>query len=208
MNIRRHDWVYLRARAQVRTNGDDAAVRRWIESGLPMVAARQPNEGSIALGVALRDGRRVACTVAPHDVLRHRNPLTVEEAAQVLDVEDAGALRRFADAMAGHALQLGVYGSTAWEFFAGPGYRHAQSDIDVICDVASSAGLTACLNAFCDGTHYFRAHLDGEIRVAGGHAIAWRELHEACAGGAEVVLAKDERDVALVTLHHVLASLR
>ena len=204
MGIRRHDWVFVRADAQV-----SAEVRSWIAAGRPLVATRQTSDASISLGLALRDGRRIACSVAPHEVSRSRNPITVEEAVQVLDDVDAQALRRVAAAMAGHALQLGVYGSTAWEFFAGSGYRHAQSDIDVICDVASSAGLAACLDAFCDGAHYFRSRLDGEIRVGGsGHAVAWRELHEACAGGTQVVLAKNDRDVALVSLHRVVSSLR
>jgi phosphoribosyl-dephospho-CoA transferase len=213
--IRRHDWVYLHPGSAPRIVSGDArlqsAVERWIADGRPLVATRQVNETQISLGLALRQGdeiARVACAVAPHDVLRRRNPLTVDEAVQVLDDVDGAALRGFADAMAGHALQVGVYGSTAWEYFAGRGYRHADSDVDIICDVASAAGLNACLAAFCEGTRCFRSALDGEVRVTGDRAIAWRELYEACAGGAQVVLAKDERDVALVTLHRVLASLR
>jgi len=216
VRIRRHDWVYLRADAQPRTATSDAAVemaaRRWIGEGRPLVATRQGgSEDTVALGLALRQRdrvTRVACTVALHDVLRRRDPIGVEEAARVLDAADAAALARFASAIGGHASQLGVYGSTAWDFFAGPGYRHAQSDVDVICDVASPAGLAGCLAAFCDGTHYFRSRLDGEIRVTGGHAVAWRELHEACVVGDGVVLAKNERDVALLALHRVLAPLQ
>jgi phosphoribosyl-dephospho-CoA transferase len=141
-------------------------------------------------------------------VVRHRTPVTVEEAMEVLSGKDAAALRRFADTVAGHALQLGVYGSTAWDYFANGGYRHEQSDVDIICDVASSAGLSACLAAFSEGTRYFGSALDGEIRFVGGRSVAWRELYDACAGGPSVVLAKSERDVALVSLYHVLSPLR
>ena len=42
----------------------------------------------------------------------------------------------------------------------------------------------------------------------GGRSVAWRELYDACAGGPSVVLAKSERDVALVSLYHVLSPLR
>jgi phosphoribosyl-dephospho-CoA transferase len=213
--IRRHDWVYLRSGCMPRiVNGDtqlQPSLQRWVAEARPLVATRQVSDTQVSLGLALRDGddvKRVACAVAAHDVLRHRNPLTVDEALQVLDEVDGAALRRFAGAMAGHTLQVGIYGSTAWEYFGGRHYRHGQSDVDVICDVASAAGLNACLAAFCEGTAYFRSPLDGEVRVTGGRAVAWRELYEACAGGAQVVLAKDERDVALVTLHRVLASLR
>jgi hypothetical protein len=77
-----------------------------------------------------------------------------------------------------------------------------------VCDVASSAGLSACLAAFAEGTRDFRARLDGEIRFTGGRAVAWRELAEACAGTSSLVLAKSERDIALLSLHGVLATLR
>jgi Phosphoribosyl-dephospho-CoA transferase MdcG C-terminal domain len=68
--------------------------------------------------------------------------------------------------------------------------------------------LSACLAAFAEGTRDFRSRLDGEIRFAGGRAVAWRELAEACAGTASLVLAKGERDIALLSLHRVLAALR
>lgn len=214
--LRRHDWAYLRDVAALAFADADDAVRawtaQWLAAGRPLVATRQhAPEGRVALGIALpreRDSRRIACTAPASAVLRQRNPVTVEEAAEVLPAREAQALRRFAAALAGHALQLGVYGSTAWDFFAGGGYRHARSDVDVICDVASSAGLTACLAAFAAADRDFPSRLDGEIRFSGGRAVAWRELDEACRGGVPVVLAKGERDVALVALHHVLSPLR
>jgi len=214
--MRRHDWVHLREDARpVFATADATALafaQDWLAQGRPLVVARQPGSGNgLVLGLALPveyATRRVACTVEPGEVLRHRNPLTVDEAAHVLPAHDAQALRRFAAALAGNALQVGVYGSTAWECVSGMRYRHEGSDVDVVCDVASSAGLNACLAAFERGTRDFRARLDGEIRFAGGRAVAWRELAEACAGTAGVVLAKGERDVALLSLHRILAPLR
>ena len=122
---------------------------------------------------------------------------------------DAAALRRFAACIAGHALQLGVYGSTAWDYFAGGGYRHPQSDIDVICDVASSAGLTACLAAFADGSQLL-SRRGSTARFASPAAAPspGASSSRRAAGGPAMVLAKGERDVALVTLHCALAPLR
>lgn len=214
--LRRHDWAYLREGASLSfANADDTArawAADWLAAGRPLVATRQhAPEGRVALGIALPralDGRRIACTAPLGAVQRRRNPVTVEEAIDVLPAGEAAALRRFGEAIAGHALQVGVYGSTAWEYFAGSGYRHPQSDLDVICDVASSAGLSACLAAFAEGERYLSSRLDGEVRFTSGRAVAWRELREACQGGTPVVLAKGERDVALVALHHVLSPLR
>jgi phosphoribosyl-dephospho-CoA transferase len=214
--MKRHDWAYLRLDARPAfAAADEAALafaRDWLARGHPFVVARQPEQGGqLALGLALPvefATRRVACTVEHADVFRTRNPLTVDETAHVLPMQDARALRRFTAAVAGHALQVGVYGSTAWESMSGLRYRHEGSDVDVVCDVASSAGLSACLAAFSDGTRDFRARLDGEIRFTGGRAVAWRELAEACAGTSSLVLAKGERDVALLSLYRVLAPLR
>jgi phosphoribosyl-dephospho-CoA transferase len=214
--MKRHDWAYLRAGARPAFgSADEAALafaREWLAQDRPLVVARQPESGAgIALGLALPvefGTRRLACTVEQADVARSRNPLTVAEAMHVLPGQDADALRRFARAVAGHALAVGVYGSTAWECVSGLRYRHEGSDVDVVCDVASSAGLSACLAAFADGVHDFRSRLDGEIRFAGGRAVAWRELAEACAGTSSLVLAKSDRDVALLALHRVLAPLR
>lgn len=214
--MRRHDWVHLRDDARPVFATEDAVAldfaRDWLAQGRPLVVARQPGPGNgLVLGLALPveyATRRVACTVEPDAILRHRNPLTVDEAAHVLPAPDAHALRRFAAALAGNALQVGVYGSTAWECVSGLRYRHEGSDVDVVCDVASSAGLNACLSAFEQGTREFRARLDGEIRFAGGRAVAWRELAEACTGTSSIVLAKGERDVALLSLHRILAPLR
>ena len=214
--MKRHDWAYLRAGARPRFAAADdvtlAFARDWLAQGRPLVIARQPETaGKVALGLALPvefATRRLACTVDHTEVVRSRNPLTVDEVAHVLSAHDARALRRFAGAVAGHALSVGVYGSTAWESMSCLRYRHEDSDVDVVCDVASSAGLTACLAAFSDGTRDFRSRLDGEIRFTGGRAVAWRELAEACAGTGSLVLAKSERDVALLSLHSVLAPLR
>jgi phosphoribosyl-dephospho-CoA transferase len=211
---RRHDWVYLREGTVVALAHEPARewVAQWLAAGRPLVATRQHvPEGEVALGIALPralGAHRIPCVAPASGVVRVRNPVTVEEAIEVLAPAEAAALQRLAGAIAGHALQLGVYGSTAWEYFAGGGgHRHPHSDVDVICDVASGAGWSACLAAFADGERYFPSRLDGEIRVA-GRAVAWRELRDACRDGPDVVLAKGEREVSLLALQHVLSALR
>lgn len=216
MILRRHDWVHLHPNVRPALGDADAAahawVCRWTAHGGPLVVTRQAAaDGRVALGVVLpaaHGSARIACTVSPAAIARCRGPLTVAEAATVLPVREAAALARFADAVAGHAQALGVYGSTAWEYFAAQPYRHAQSDLDLICDVATSAGFAACLAAFADAARYCPTRIDGELRCTGGRAVAWRELHDACHGGPPVVLAKGERDIALLSLRQVLASLQ
>ena len=72
----------------------------------------------------------------------------------------------------------------------------------------SLAGLGTTGAAFADAAIYFPSRIDGELRISCGHAVAWRELHDACNGGPPVVLAKGERDIALLSLRQILAPLR
>ena len=217
MPLRRHDWVYLHTGAVPAIGDTEAGARAWLEGwiarGGPLVVTRQngDDETSVALGAvlppALGSGR-IPCTIAASAIARQRGPVTVDEAASVLPPADARALSQFAAVITGHAMQLGVYGSTAWQFLTAEVYRHAQSDLDLICDVGSSAGFVACLAAFADAARYFPSRIDGEVRFTGGRAVAWRELHDACNGGPSVVLAKSMRDVALLSLRQILAPLR
>jgi phosphoribosyl-dephospho-CoA transferase len=215
--LRRHDWVYLHAGSLPAIGSTEGAARAWVEGwivgGGPLVVTRQngDDESSVALGIvlpaALGSGR-IACSIPSSAIARQRGPVTVDEAASILPTPEAAALRQFAAVIVDHASQLGVYGSTAWQFLTAEIYRHANSDLDVICDVASSAGFAACLAAFADAAIYFPSRIDGEVRFTGGRAVAWRELHDACNGGAPVVLAKSERDIALLSLRQILAPLR
>ena len=182
MHLRRHDWVYLHAGALPAIGSADAAARAWLEGwiarGGPLVVTRQngADQTSVALGIvlpaALGSGR-IACTIAPSAIARQRGPVTVDEAASVLPTAEAQALRQFAAVIAGHATQLGVYGSTAWQFLTAEAYRHAQSDIDVICDVASSAGFAACLAAFADAARLLSRRAS-TARCASPAAAPWR----------------------------------
>ena len=216
MTPQRHDWVFLHPGAQPAFATADVHSRAWIERWLanegPLVVTRQTApKGRVALGVVLPasyGATRVACTVGLAEVARHRGPVTVDEAASALAPAEASALRRFADALAGHVARIGIYGSTAWQFLTGETYRHARSDVDVVCDIGSKSGFSACLAAFADAARYFPTMIDGELRFAGGRAVAWRELHNACNGGPSVVLVKSEREIALFSLGRMLADLR
>ncbi|MFO1303426.1 MAG: malonate decarboxylase holo-[acyl-carrier-protein] synthase [Burkholderiales bacterium] len=209
--MRRHDWVYPREYArllQSRTADRDAIrfTHDWIAQRRPLVATRQSiADDTVALGLALPPGyatRRLACALRREDVGHHRGPLGVEEVAQVLTANDRRALRRLQGALASPGFVIGVYGSTAWQCVSGLSYRHEGSDIDVVCDATSDAlgtrDVDACLRALDVAARDLTSRLDGEIRFADGRAVAWRELARACAASKGVVLAKGERDVALV----------
>lgn len=211
--MKRHDWIYPHPRARPAfTTGDPEALafaHAWVGCGRPLVVTRQVHAGSISLGLALPPGhatRRLACTLDRDAVMRHRGPLAIREVTHILPGDDARALRRFEAALAACGLSAGVYGSTAWACVSGLPYRHDGSDIDVVCDVAASSALEACLAAFASAARELRSRLDGEIRFADGRAVAWRELAQARSASSGVVLARDERGAALLPWRALVAA--
>ncbi len=210
--MKRHDWIYPDRDARPRFAGADATAlafaHEWIARGRPLVVTRQScDAATLSLGLALPPGhaaRRLACTLDRAAVRRHRGPLTADEAAPVLHEHDAQALRRLASALLMHGTVVGVYGSTAWQCVSGLAYRHEGSDVDVVCDVAQASALDACIAALEHAARDLRSRLDGEIRFADGRAVAWRELAQARAASTGVVLAKGERDVALLPWRDLL----
>lgn len=198
MRLRRHDWAFVRPEAVCVVEADPEA-RGWVEAwraqGRPLVITRQPRAPlHVALGAVLPralGARRVACRVAGDALLRTRGPITVAEAAPRLPEREAVVLRELAATLAGCGARLGIYGSTAWDALAGGGYRHAQSDIDMICDVASSADVAPCVEALAHAASRSPVTLDGEIRIGDGAAVAWREVEAVLAGRTRSVLVKD-----------------
>lgn len=212
--MRRHDWAYLAPGARPAVAACAPEVRAWIHTWLagggPLVVARQGvPPGRLALG-AVAPGRlgraRVACIAAADEVVRVRGPVTAAEAAGVLAPAMAAALVSLQRALRVHGGRLGVYGSIAWSYFTAEDYRHAASDVDVVCDLEAAAGLAGCLAALEAAQATLSCRLDGELRFACGRAVAWRELAAARRDGVPWVLAKGPRDVGMTAVRDLVAA--
>lgn len=216
--MRRHDLVYLRPGAGFAWAGPPpaspvvrAAVAAWIAAGRPLVAARQPADGGgLLLGLALPLAlarQRVALRVDAGAVAEIRPPLALAACLGGQSAAVREVLTTLERVLRRAGVGLGAYGSLAWEALSGEAYRHAESDIDLICDVADRAQLETALALFADAATTLPCRLDGEIRLPGGAAIAWRELAAACGEPRRSVLVKDEQGVALTPLGELLARL-
>jgi phosphoribosyl-dephospho-CoA transferase len=221
--LRRHDLAYLSEDAAICAAICPALppllhawISDWIARGQPLVVARQhplqdAAEPQIHLGAALplRLGRaKVACSVALTSLVRTTPALSTEKVSNVLPGRDARALARLSEWAERFGIELGVYGSTAWECLSGAGYRRSDSDVDLICDVRRRGTLTPWLRAMDAAAREMDGHLDGEIRFPNGRAVAWREL--ACAGLANVeahVLVKNLDSVNFVPVGALMESL-
>lgn len=161
-----------------------AEAERWIARGRPAVAARRaPGSDAVALGIALpgprreHDGeRRVALVVAPGALARVAPPLRLREVIPSAPAAWRARLSALDAEARAAGLALGVYGSLAWQHLSGEAYVTATSDVDLLVAPHDAATLRSTLGLL-------RAHaadrappLDGELLLAGGRAVAWREV--------------------------------
>ncbi|PKO48247.1 MAG: malonate decarboxylase holo-[acyl-carrier-protein] synthase [Betaproteobacteria bacterium HGW-Betaproteobacteria-4] len=215
--MRRHDLVYLDRDAAFETpctaTGDSLwqAARDWIAAGRPLVAARQPaGDGPLLLGLSLplkQQRKRLTIHVDRRAVARIDAPLSIARCCSRLPVAEADVLRRLAERAAACSARLGVFGSLAWEALSGEDYRHAESDIDLICDVETLPQFDAMLTALQQAAGQLSCRLDGEIRFPDGDAVAWREVAVQRENPAALVLVKGPHEVGLRPVQTLLATL-
>jgi phosphoribosyl-dephospho-CoA transferase len=213
--MRRHDLAWVRPGAPLRfqcgfaDEGLSARVGAWIGSARPLVVARQvAGSEEVLLGLTLPAGegrRRIGCLVRRDDVLRVCAALRIGDCLAGQANELAAPLAALESRLAASDIQTGVYGSLAWEALSGETYRHAGSDVDLICDVASVAQALACIQALEDTAATLPCGLDGEVRFPDGCAVAWRELAAGWHKPDARVLVKGGIDVGLLPLSAVLA---
>jgi phosphoribosyl-dephospho-CoA transferase len=218
LNMRRHDLVWLHPSATWTTPcaepGSVAwqALADWLAAGRPLVAARQTAPAGqvlLGLGLPLAQGRqRLSVLVDVAQVAEVRPPLSVHQCLAGLPAEQAAALSALAGRIEAGGARLGVYGSLAWEALSGEAYRHAASDIDLICDVADLAQYESALEALHRAIAGFPGRLDGELRLPDGQAVAWQEILALDGLSGKSVLVKGEQEVKLQPLTDWLAGVQ
>jgi len=186
-------------------------IREWIDAGRSFVVARQPaNRPGVLLGLTLpaAQGRqRVGLIVDCGDIAAIHAPLSISECLHRLPVGDARELVHLERGIAKVGASSGVYGSLAWEVIAEAPYRHADSDVDLICDVSSLSQLCVTLAALRRCAARLDSGLDGEIRFPNGDAVAWKELARQIDDPQANVLVKGPEAIGLLTVQELLGSL-
>ena len=215
--MRRHDLVYLRASAEFDTPCVEAgspfwlAARDWIAHGRPLVAARQPATApGVLLGLTLplhSERKRLTIKVDRSSIVAVQPPLAIARCLALLPVDAAAVLDELESRINGSNAQIGIFGSLAWEALSGETYRHAASDLDIICDVATPTQFKVALAALQQAAAELPCALDGEIRFPDGNAVAWREILANLDRPNATVLAKGNEEVRLLSLRALTASL-
>lgn len=216
--MRRHALVWLHPSATYMTpcaepgSAESSALAGWLAAGRPLVAARQSTgaaELQLGLSLPLALGRkRLSIRVAPSQIAEVRRPLSVHQCLAGLPAEQASILSAVAERIEASGARLGIYGSLAWETLSGEAYRHAASDIDLICDVADLAQYAIALDSLRQAVADFPGRLDGELRLPDGRAVAWQEILALGDASGKSVLVKGEQDVSLLPLADWLSGLQ
>jgi phosphoribosyl-dephospho-CoA transferase len=201
----RHDLVWPRAAWRRSARGplaprDLEALEEWFARDRPAVACRRtaPCGDAIALGVALpaRHGgerRRVALLLDPAAIARIGPPPALRDALACAPASWRERLLALDRASRAGGVLLRVYGSLAWQHLSGLPYVTAGSDVDLLAEPRSATELRSVLELLRAREADCAPRLDGEVVLAGGRAVAWREL----VGGAARFLVKSWASVAL-----------
>ncbi len=189
--------------------GARACLALWAERGLPLVVTRQPPSNGDALATGLPAPsrfrrRRLAVAVAPRDVLFLDEFPPAEAAARLLPRGLAAAWRRLVAALAECDCAARVYGGYGWQALTRLAYVRAQSDLDLLLPVSSHAQADAVAHVLA-AAPWDGPRLDGELLLADGTAVAWREWREHREGRVAQVLVKRLRGVALASFAAELA---
>lgn len=188
---------------------DLPVLRNWAASGRPLIARRPQGdepEGSLAVGVPLPPSLgklRIALHISPAAVVKRRAWLPLRETL--------GAAPRAWRPLLDSVLALGqssgfipaVFGSLLWQHLTGLEYLSATSDLDLLWPPTPGAdgrGLLHGLAELDQGT----PRLDGELLLAGGQGVQWRELHQALRCTGAQVLVKSLNGVQLKPVAEVL----
>lgn len=186
-----------------------AQVRHWLAQGFPFVRRRPgplPDAGHLPLGLPLPPslGReRISLSTPPHLVRKVAPPLWLKEVIPAAPARWRPSLQRLNARLDELHVPLRVYGSLAWQCLTGMEYLTPASDIDLLFSAASPAQLRQVLSALTAWETESGLRADGELVLATGEAVAWRELLQTPAQ----VLVKSLAGVALMPWPEVLPRL-
>jgi phosphoribosyl-dephospho-CoA transferase len=225
-SFNRHTLVWMRSecRASFALQVDDEAMRNqvaaWLAADRPLVVARRHGPllqftplliaETISVGLALppaQGKRRIALSVATHDIARYTPPLLLCDALAHAPVEWQSALADLSDAAIDIDIELRVFGSLAWQALSGLPYLTPRSDIDLLWQPRSNSQLQQGIDLLARWEHGSGLRADGEVLFGGSSAVSWREWATLKPGNDQRVLVKREFGAELADARELLEML-
>lgn len=167
----------------------------WAAQQLPLVVTRQPPELpagrlAVALAAPLRwERQRLALQIGRSAVARWGEFPLAGQATDLLPLAARAPWRALCADLQAVGVQAHVYGSYGWQLLSGLDHVRASSDMDLwvgVADAAQADAVCACLQRFASPA----LRLDGELLLAHGGAVAWREWAAWRQGAVRSLLVK------------------
>jgi phosphoribosyl-dephospho-CoA transferase len=197
--------------AQVTDDAMHAQVAAWLVADRPLVVARQScsvtSSDNIAVGLALPPllgKRRIALSVAAHEIARYSPPLLLADTIAHAPAAWHPALAELDAAAINIDLDMRVFGSLAWQALSGLPYVTPQSDIDLLWRPISNSQLRQGIALLARWEHSSGLRADGEVLFGGSSALSWREWATLKSGDAQRVLVKRTSSAELVDARELL----
>lgn len=173
MNYQRHDLVWLDPAGNY-----SPALASWVMAGYPCIIPRQDAGLSGLLRVAWSLPRdksasgRLLQTVPLAAVASRQSPLALAHLSVLVasaEFDEIIQQLRVLD------INVGLYGSFAWQLLTKQHYIHEQSDIDILISVNNFTQLKILPPLLEKLAQICQRRIDGEIIFPDGSAVAWRE---------------------------------
>jgi phosphoribosyl-dephospho-CoA transferase len=157
------------------------AVAGWIAAGRAFVVRRRDADAGDAccLGVALplaAHRRRIGLTIDPRAIARVAPPLTLAEASDAAPADWHAPLADLRARASRIGIAFHVYGSLAWQAISGEPCLLQTSDLDLLWTARDADEVHRVIAMLAAWEAVSGVRADGELLLANGDGIAWREL--------------------------------
>ena len=157
------------------------ALAGWIAADRALVVRRRDADAGDAccLGVALpltAQRRRIGFAIDPHAIARIAPPLTLAEASEAAPPDWRAPLADLRARASRIGTTFHVYGSLAWQALSGEPCVAPTSDLDLLWTARSVVEVDRVLAMLVAWESVSGVRADGELLLANGDGIAWREL--------------------------------
>jgi phosphoribosyl-dephospho-CoA transferase len=184
----------------------------WTARAWPVIVRRRmpcDDPNGVPIGVPLPPAAaklRMALTVPIEGVIRRSASVSLKNAASAAPAAWKPTVSRLVALPAEHGVEPLAFGSLMWQHQTGLKYLSPQSDLDVLWPVSRDCAIFPLLSGIAKIEEASPVCIDGEIVLADGRAVNWRELYNALRQGAPArVLVKSMDRVALVGIDQLLS---
>lgn len=181
----------------------------WAEKGYPFIVRRYlpvESHDSIPAGVPLPPylgKQRIWVSLAPEDVAGRVAPVSLHTACDLAPPAWAATIKALLDLGGRFDVEPHVIGGLLWQHLTGLSYLTEISDLDLLW--SSSAVCHPFLQQLAAIDRYTPMRLDGEVVLADGSAVNWRELHSCLEGtGERTVLVKSMTGIQIQPAYTIL----